>query len=495
MIHSVRGRLALWYAGVFAVFLTAFAVAAYAFLRGSGQARIDEFLAETASAVAGAMEYERNSGESDSAAVAIVVREFRLRETEVVIYDRALRTLQYARAPLSPKSTAAQATVLPEIADMPSLLGGAPSGASSVRTVRVGDEDLRVYVLPYVLGSRHLMIGTAQSLRALTKSLREAGYRMLFGFPLLLALATLGGYLLARKSLGPVAAMTERAAAIGARSLHERLPVENPRDELGRLATVFNLLLDRLERAFEDQRRFMADASHELRTPVAVISGESELALARADRTPGELRDALEAVRAESKRMRTIVDDLFLLARTEAGERPLRLEELYLRDLVEECVRSARSLAAARHIALSLDPGDDDLPCRGDETLLKRLVMNLLDNAVKYTHQGGRVTVRCSGADGTFSIEVEDTGVGIASAAQEHIFDRFYRAANDGDSAPRGDGAGLGLAIARWVARAHGGDLALVHSSPGGSLFRVTLPAPAPHDAPSAAPSPVPANA
>lgn len=490
MVHSVRARITLWYAGVFAVFLLVFAVTAYAFLRGSGQARVDEFLAETAIAVAGAMEYERNNGQGDSAAVATVLSEFRLRETEVVIYDRAARTLQYARAPLSSRSVSAQATVLPEIRNMRRLLADAPSGASSVRTVAAGGEDLRLWAMPYVLGQRHLVIGTAQSLRALQKSLHEAEAGMLFVLPLLLAFASLGGYGLARKSLGPVAAMTDRAAAIGAKSLHERLPVENPRDELGRLATVFNLLLDRLEHAFEDQRRFMADASHELRTPVAVISGESELALARADRPTHELRDALEAVRAESKRMRAIVEDLFLLSRTEAGERPLRVEELYLRDVVEECARAVRSLAAARQITVTLAPGEADLPFAGDETLLKRLVMNLIENAVKYTRPGGHVNVRAERDEGgTYVIEVEDTGVGISPTAQAHIFDRFYRATPDGDSAPRGDGAGLGLAIARWVARAHHGDVTLVRSDREGSLFRIVLPAPA--VAPERVPSPV----
>ncbi len=350
MLHSIRARIALWYAGVFTVFLAAFAVAVFLFLRQSSLARINEFLAETASAVTGAMEYERNSGKSDSVAIADVVRAFRLRETDVVVLDRGTGIAFHARAGVDPNSTSALVTTVPVVSDMDSLMQRTPADAQTFRTVREGDETLRVYTMPYTLGSHSLVIATVQRLRAQQKLLRDVGIVLLLVIPILLGFATIGGYMLARKSLHPVASMTERAAFIGASSLHERLPEGNPRDELGRLAAVFNDLLDRLERAFEEQRRFMADASHELRTPVAVISGESELALSRPDRRTEELRDALTAVRAESRRLRGIVDDLFLLAQSEGGSRPVRDEELYLRDVLEECVRAARSLAAAKGI-------------------------------------------------------------------------------------------------------------------------------------------------
>jgi signal transduction histidine kinase len=480
MIHSVRGRLTLWYGAVFAAFLVVFATAGYIFIRKSSLARIDEFLEETASAVSGAMEFERNAGETDSAAVAHALREFRLRETDVVVFDRATNVVSQARADVDPKSTSALVTTVPVITGIEALMRNSPKQASTLRTVHEGDEDLRLYTMPYTLGDYRLVIATVQRLRGHEKLLRETELILWFVLPLLVVLAAAGGYLLARKSLRPVANMTERAAAIGEASLHERLPVGNPRDELGRLASVFNDLLDRLERAFEERRRFMEDASHELRTPVAVISGESELALSRADRRPEELRDALTAVRAESRHLRDIVDDLFLLARSEAGARPMQQEELYLRDLVDDCVRAARSLAAAKHIVLTLEVGDDDLAFTGDEPLLKRLLMNLLDNAVKFTPDAGHIDVRVSSTGTLYVIDVQDSGPGVPVAARGRIFDRFYRASAETPDVARTEGAGLGLAIARWIARAHHGDLTLVNSGAEGSLFRVTLPAPSP---------------
>ncbi|HWP02279.1 MAG TPA: HAMP domain-containing sensor histidine kinase, partial [Gemmatimonadaceae bacterium] len=283
------------------------------------------------------------------------------------------------------------------------------------------------------------------------------------------------GYVLARASLRPVAQMTARAANIGASSLHERLPVVNPNDELGRLALVFNELLERLQRAFEEQRRFMADASHELRTPVAVISGESELALARSDRPLESLREALSVVRSESHRLRRIVDDLFLLAHGEEGMQAIKMEELYFGDVVEECVRSIQALATSQGISVELHCGDTDAAMMGDEGLLRRLVMNILDNAVKYTTPNGRVSVTLTVRDGHVHLDVTDTGVGIAPEDQPRIFERFYRGRLRSASGAH-EGAGLGLSIARWVARAHGGDVLLLHSSAQGSTFRADLP-------------------
>ena len=234
------------------------------------------------------------------------------------------------------------------------------------------------------------MIGAAHSLRAQRRFLHEVELALTAGVPILLLLATGGGYLLARQSLQPVAHMTERAARIGAENLHERLPVERPGDELGRLATVLNELLGRVSTAFEQQRQLIADASHELRTPVAILSSEAELALSR-ERTPAEFRKALTAVHEEAGRLQHVVEDLFLLARANAGERLLVMEELYVGELAADCIEATRALAARKQIELHFE-GDHDLPFRGDEALLRRLLVNLLDNAIKYTPAGAWCT-------------------------------------------------------------------------------------------------------
>jgi heavy metal sensor kinase len=476
VVHSVRARLALWYAGVFACFLGLFAISAYVFLAHSSSEATDDYLAETAAAVAGAMEFERSRGESDTVAIANVVREFRLREIDVVVFEPELDRARRARNLVTAGSPAERITRVPLLHGFGEILRRAPP-VPSLRTVREGGQNVRVYTLPYTLGRVSIVIGTAQSLSAQERTLREAEAALAIGLPVMLLLATLGGYVLARKALHPVVVMGERAAAIGAATLHERLPVANPRDELGRLAAVLNGLLERVERSFEQQRRFMADASHEMRTPVAIISGESELAVARHDRSLAELREALATVHEESRHLRGIVDDLFLLAQADAGERPLAPEALYLNDVVAECARAARTLAQAKNITLELCAGEDDMPLVGDEALLRRLVMNVVDNAIKYTPAGGRVVIRVQREKEDFVVEVEDSGPGVPAESRERIFDRFYRARPAGRSGARPAGAGLGLAIARWVARAHGGALRLARSDDSGSVFRISIPA------------------
>ena len=303
-------------------------------------------------------------------------------------------------------------------------------------------------------------------------------------------LSALGGWTLARKTLAPVARMTERAAQIGASTLHERLPLGNPTDELGRLAGVFNDLLARLDHAFEQQRQFMADASHELRTPVAVMLGEADIALSQEVRPDSEYRDALHAVRDEGRRLSRVVADLFLLARADAGQRPLQRREIYLDELVTECVRAARAIAAARGTTIVFAPSaatastgeavapEDDWPLEGDEELLRSLVMNLIDNAIKHSPPGATVTIGLGRDARSYRIIVSDTGPGIPEEARGKVFERFYRVdkARSREAVSDSGGAGLGLAIGRWIAEAHGGTLALTRSSEAGSTFEIGLP-------------------
>ena len=473
---SIRTRLSLWYAGAFALLLSAFALASYAFLEHATQQRIDEYLAETVGAVAGAMEYERVAGKQFDTIADDVLEEFRLQDIAVAIFDRAqnrmlMIDLGQRRRATPPRTHAAQ-----RLPDFDTILAGTSPGQPTRFATGYGDAGtVRVAALPYRLGDRDIVVGAARSLDAQEKTLRDARYALGIGIPLVLLVATLGGSLLARKSLEPVSAIAEQAAQISATSLHERVAVPNPRDELGRLAAVLNDLLERLDRSFEEQRRFTADASHELRTPVAIISGEAELALSRTERSPVELRDALARVRAESDRLKRIVDDLFLLARAEAGDPIMVPTEVYLDEVAADSVRAVRSLAERKSVHLSFD-GSEDLPFRGDEALLRRLFVNLLDNAIKYTPSGGDVTLSAERRNGDYLVRVTDTGPGIPPEAQPHIFDRFYRSDRD-RRASATSGAGLGLAIAAWVAQTYGGELSLEASSSAGSQFAVRLPA------------------
>jgi signal transduction histidine kinase len=306
--------------------------------------------------------------------------------------------------------------------------------------------------------------------------------------PVVLLLAGIGGYLLARASLAPIVAIGQQARRLSASNLHERLPVQNPRDELGGLAEVLNGLLARLEHSFEQeqrsadqQRQFMADASHELRTPVAALSSVADVALARKDRDPAELREALDVVRGEGRRLGRLVDDLLLLARADAGELPVRRARLFLEELLQDSARAARGLATSRGVTL-VAPPMAEAPFEGDEHLLRRLVMILLDNAIKYTAPGGevRLSLDRDAAGKRHRISVEDTGPGIPSWAAERIFERFFRVDESRTRSARDDGAvasaGLGLPIARWIAEAQGGSVQLESTGPAGSRFVIELP-------------------
>ncbi|MDB4949664.1 MAG: hypothetical protein JWM27_2313, partial [Gemmatimonadetes bacterium] len=360
-------------------------------------------------------------------------------------------------------------------------LARAPAGRPALLTLADDEGGYRVYAAPADLPGERLIVAAGQPLAERQESLEGVRTTFAVAIPLALLLAGVGGYLLARRSLAPVVAMSVQARRIGAANLHERLPVPNPRDELGRLATVFNGLLARVGDTVEQQRRFMADAAHELRTPVAILRGEADIALSRGERPPAEYRDALGVVADESRRLSRLVDDLFLLARADAGQQPLVPTELYLNELAGECVRAMRTLAAARDVRLACEaPGD--LPLRGDDALLHRLVLNLLDNAIKHSPPGSRVALTLHAAPGGYRLAVRDSGPDIGPEVRARLFERFFRAdpARARGAPSTTAGAGLGLAIARWVAEAHGGTLALSPADGRGNEFALFVPAEVP---------------
>jgi two-component system OmpR family sensor kinase len=481
MLESVRARLALWHAATLGVLLLAFALAAYAYTARSTLRRTDEYLRTSAGAFADALRDEREEAPGNAAAARETTREIRFGSLQVTVLDAALRPLATSPPPALPRGDERGPPADP--AALAAALRRSPRGAPSFFTLSDDEGGYRVFATPLVLGGEPLVLAMEQPLHERQEALEEARAVLLVSIPLVLLLAWAGGYLLARRTLAPVVAMSERAARLGAANLDEALPVRNPRDELGRLALVFNGLLGRLSQAIEQQRQFMADASHELRTPVSILRGEADLALSVEERAPAEYREALGVVSHEARRLGRIVDDLFLLARADAGQQPLRPGELYLDELAGECVRALRSLAARRGVALSCH-AEGELPYRGDEPLLHRLLLNLLDNALKYSRPGGEVRLDLARHGGGYLMRVKDAGPPIGGEAAERIFERFYRVdrarSREADSAT--GGAGLGLPIARWVAEAHGGSLRLARSTPEGNEFEVFLPpAPSPN--------------
>ena len=500
MLDSVRSRLAFWHTGVLAVLLIGFAAASDLWLERVIGRRDDRFLEESTSAFCASVLAELTEARLDSA-LQQALGEFRLRDVSFVVADTA--GIVIGRSPARVGSHGRRPGHQPLVIDatlIRTVLRNARRGSERFVTLGGDDRPQRLFILPVAAPDVRFTIIGVRSLADQQELLEDTRTGFLLAIPLGLLLAWIGGYALARRSLAPVAAMTTRAAAISATSLHERLPAGNPRDELGQLAGVFNELLARLDASFEQQRRFMADASHELRTPVSIMRGEADIALSRAARTPEEYRDALEVVRSEGRRLSRIVEDLFLLARADSGQQRLKVRALYLDELVGDCVRVMRSIALARDVTLrcSVEPpaatesGHGDAHAYdGDEELLRRLVVNLLDNAIKHSAAGASIDIRLIGMSTQHLLRVTDHGTGIPATAQVHVFDRFFRAdeSHARDSTSETGGAGLGLSIARWVAEAHGGVLRLASSVPGETIFELRLPASLTSDATTVMPS------
>ncbi|HEV7797934.1 MAG TPA: ATP-binding protein [Pyrinomonadaceae bacterium] len=499
MFSSVRARLTLWYTGVLALVLISFALAGYFFLSFTLNRRTDDALAEMANAFAATLaseESDSHQGEGDATnatrgkdakgpeeAVKEAVSQNQFRDYQIVVYADAHREVAAGAVPQLRKEPGRMQPLLRS--KISALLDAVARNAVSAlhfATLSDGDNDYRVVGRRVQARGSPYTLVVLRSLHDQEDLLERASYALLIAVPLALLLASIGGYFLARKSLAPVVRMSATAAGIGAANLHERLPVANERDELGGLALVINGLLERLDISFEQQRQFMADASHELRTPIAIMRSEAEVALAEPETSNEELRESIAIFKDETKRLTAIVEDLFMLARADAGQYKLFPKEFYLDELAGEVTRAVRTLVAEKRLTWQLDAAEE-MPFRGDENLLRRLLLNVVDNAIKYTPEKGGVTVSCKREGNRYIITVSDTGGGIPTEAQRHIFDRFYRADSarsraEDEGAGLTGGAGLGLSIARWIAEAHDGTLELLNTSTAGSVFRLVLPAP-----------------
>jgi two-component system OmpR family sensor kinase len=311
-----------------------------------------------------------------------------------------------------------------------------------------------------------LVVGVTREERAeVLASLRNV---LLIAGPIALALATLAGYALAGLSLHPVESMRRRAAAISAETPGDRLPVPETKDEIQRLGETLNAMLARLEAAFERERDFVADAAHELRTPLALLRTELELALRHAD-SPDELREAMRRSSEEVERLAQLAEDLLLIARADGGKLPLQLETLDASELLTSVATRFewRAQQAGRPLNALAQPG---VQVRGDRMRVEQALGNLVDNALRYG--GGEVRLSAATADGSVELHVTDEGSGFPPEFLAEAFERFARA----DEARARGGSGLGLSIVRMIAEAHGGSAHATNNDGGGADVWVTLP-------------------
>ena len=455
---SVRARLTAWYA---ATLLAAFTLAVLGLrtaLADSLAASREASLLASGRLVSGFFRVELAEFHAADSTVAHMAM-------ELVFPERLVEFLPpEGQAPLHPRLVVAQPTVLPPL-----------------RTVELPlDPDLAP-------GWRVRIVGSSAADVALLRRMD-----LWFGLLLLASMlvSTVGGWWLAGRALRPVRAMADAAGRITADHSSERLPVGPVRDEFARLGQRFNALLDRLDGALAQQRRFLADAAHELRTPVARMRGEVELALDPRAADALAPRETLERMRDDLNDAGRLVDELLQLARADAGGQDVHLAPAYLDDVVMEAAAGWRAAAARRDVAITLT-ALEEAPALLDAPLVRRLVGILVDNAIRYTPAGGHISISVRREPAAARLEVADSGIGMTADERVHAFERFYRGARARQLTP--EGSGLGLAIAEWVARRHGAAITLDAAQPTGTIVRVRFPladAASTASATSAAPTP-----
>jgi heavy metal sensor kinase len=457
-------RLTLWYVGAFSVVLILFSTGVYFFVERILVERIDANLLVTLQTTGSALAREADQSAPPTEAledphfpgqiVALVDAEGR------VLVRKPIRSAFALRLPALPR----RAPPSPQFYELPE------SNSES-------DDSCRgVYQLltTVVKGAPSSIIVVTASTEALSDQLDALQNVLATALVFSLLLAGCGGWFLAGRSLAPLAAMASATERITVTNLDERLPI-GAKDELGRLASRFNELLSRLSRSFSQQREFMADASHELRTPLSVVRTAAQVTLQKPERSNQEYREALAVIEQQASRLSRIVEDMFAITRADMNQLPLDMGELYLDEIVADTTRAADILARRKGVQLkSRDLRES--PYLGDDRLLRQMITNLLDNAIKFTQEGGTVEVRLQRVDGTYEITVADTGCGIPDELHSRVFDRFFRADKARAGTNGSGGAGLGLAISRSIAELHEGRLTLQSSGPAGSTFCICLP-------------------
>ncbi len=366
-------------------------------------------------------------------------------------------------------------------------LKNASKGFITFETVRTfGNTPLRMMTLP-VIENGHMarIIQVASSLEDVEDALRTLFIILVITVPSALLVASLGGQFLANQALKPVDHITQTARMITSQNLNQRIKSLKVKDEISRLIETFNEMISRLDQSFHQVKQFSSDASHELKTPLTILKGEVEVAL-RKERTSQEYEQILRSNLEEINRMSKIVDNLLLLARTETGEIQLFKEEVNLSQIVSEVVTQLTKFARAKDLQIVATNHSEDIHLYGDALRIRQLLLNLIENSIKYTEPGGSISVSldenaplylpgeeekpCDGV----KLVVSDTGIGIAQEDQERIFSRFFRV--DKARSREQGGSGLGLSICRWIVEAHQGEISVESELGKGSRFIVKLP-------------------
>ena len=449
--RSVRVRLTLWYIAVMLLVLGVYAGAVYTFIQDNSSHLLDERLHVDfdwasdmlAQRPDGSIAPYEETGEGDSPWLKVYSLDG----------DLLFETPEARRHPV-PESNKYAAKADERIVTVPGIMP----------PYRVMSGGARI-------GGKPVIVQVALSEGAIMQDLQQLLYILLLGLPIAVVTAGVGGYVLACRALAPVDRMAERARSINAEHLNDRLPVDNPDDELGRLATVFNETLTRLESSFEQMRRFTTDASHELRTPLTAMRSVGEVGL-RGRRDEAAYREIIGSMLEEVDRLALLVDRLLTLSRADTGQAQLSVDMVDIPELAEEIAEQLGVLAEEKNQTIKVQ--SEVVPrWIGDRVMLRQALLNLVDNAIKYSPVGGSIEILVTQSKEGTLIDVTDTGPGIPADLRSRVFDRFYRV--DKARSRANGGTGLGLAIAKWAVEVNGGRLSLEPTTDVGSRFRITL--------------------
>jgi heavy metal sensor kinase len=461
--RSIRFRLVAWYAGVLTVVFVLLGGLMYAGLKfyleqslGQAQVRRAQQIADTLLA---------KIGQTGEAHVTSEINSWFAPETN----DRFIRITRADGSPLyvssSPKDVSFDAASVPAF----------PERERVSRRSETLPDNKRLLIAAVPCQSddgRHFLVEVGASLEPVQAILRRLILLLALALAVMVVVGTGGGYFLIRRALAPVDRIASSAEQITLHNLRERLPIAQTGDEFQRLSISLNHMIARLEDAFQHNRRFIADASHELRTPLTIIRGELESIVEETRATPAVQRTAA-SVLEEVERLARIVEGLFAVSRLDAGEAQKECLEFDLAALAAGTAEQMCLLAEDKGISISCD-ASREVTVEGDRARMKQVVVNLLDNAIKYTSAGGSVRLSVEARDGRAVLEVADTGIGIPAEARPHIFERFFRV--DQARSREMGGAGLGLSIVKSICTAHGGQVDFQSTEGAGSRFKVVLP-------------------
>ena len=457
--RSIGFRLAAWYFLVFACGVVAFSVVAWLAMCASLYHATDEALEDRVRGVQNFMEHQ-------IASLSIPEIRDEFREHSVLGPGGDLFQVADSEGQWLYRSVPLENNNVP-------ISAQSALATPRFETTLVQEHALRFYSQRIVVRGRAYTVQVASTMDEAFEALQRFRIMLLLAAPLLLIGASAGGYWISSRALAPVDAISRAANRISIENLTERLQVPKTGDQLQRLSETLNAMLARLEGSVRRMAQFTADASHELRAPISLVRTTAEIAAMKRDRPASEYLEALDEIQEEAERTSQVVDSLMLLARADSAKEPLECVSVDAVAVVRNAAEQGERLARSRGVGFVLKLPADAVPVHADPDVLRRALLILMDNAAKYTPEGGSIEAGLDTRDGQAVAYVSDTGIGIASGDLPHIFDRFWRA--DKARSREQGGTGLGLSIAKWIVDMHGGTLA-VRSEPGkGSVFEVRL--------------------